>query len=132
MKRSLLLLPALLLSQGLKAEAFNECPAEAFLTQGSVPVTYGVDLVTGDYKILADDMGVSESVNGIGFNPVDRFGYGWSYEHDTVVRIHSDMSVEPLKVENISGTSSFYVGDMHPSNGKYYIYRTGSATGYSQ
>jgi len=51
MKKALLMLPLLLGSQGVIAEAFEECPAQAFLTQGSIPKTYGVDLVTGDYRV---------------------------------------------------------------------------------
>ena len=129
MKKALLLLPVLMSSQGVLAEAFEECPAPAFLTQGSIPKTYGVDLVTGDYRVLADDMGVTQSVNAIGFNPVDNFAYGWSYQHKGPVRIHADMSVEPLKVENISNASGFFVGDVHPENGKYYVYRRGSDVG---
>ena len=129
MKKTLLLLPALMLSQGIKAEAFEECPATAFLTQGSIPKTYGLNLVTGDYHLVADDMGVKQAVNAIGFNPIDQFAYGWSYEHKLPVRIHSDMSLEPLKVKNTAGSDGFYVGDVHPSNNKYYVYRQGSNNG---
>ncbi len=129
MKKTLLLLPALMLSQGLQAAAFEECPAKAFLTQGSVPTTYGVNLITGDYNIIPGDMGVNQPVNAIGFNPLDNFAYGWSYEHKTVVRIHSDMSLEALAVKDISGGQGFYTGDMHPSNGHYYVYRQGQNNG---
>jgi len=122
MKRTLLLLPAMMLSQGAQAEAFETCPAKAFLTQGSISTTYALNLVTGDYNIIADDMGTKSSINAIGFNPVDRFAYGWSYEHEKPARINADMQAEPLDVENIAGTN-FYVGDMHPSNGNYYVYR---------
>jgi len=129
MKKALLLLPVLMGSQGVLAEAFEECPAPAFLTQGSIAKTYGVDLVTGDYRVLAEDMGVTQSINAIGFNPVDNFGYGWSYQHQSPVRIHADMRAEPLKLDNISKSTGFYVGDVHPENGKYYVYRRGSAFG---
>jgi len=129
MKRALMLLPALMISQGVYAEAFEECPAKAFLTQGSVPKTYGVNLVTGDYTVIANDMGVNAAVNGIGFNPVDQYAYGWSYEHKRPARIHSDMSVEPLDVDDISPGQGFYVGDMHPSNNNYYVYRSGASYG---
>lgn len=119
----------MLLSQGVQAAAFEECPAKAFLTQGSVPKTYAVNLVTGDYNIIANDMGVKSPVNGIGFNPVDQFAYGWSYQHAKPARIHADMSVEPLDVELISSTKGFYVGDMHPTNSHYYVYKKGSGNG---
>jgi len=129
MKKTLLLLPALMLSQTLQAEAFEECPAKAFLTQGTVATTYSVNLITGDYSILAENLGVTAPVNAMGFNPVDNFAYGWSYEHHKPARIHADFSVEPLDVENIARSTDFFVGDMHPSNGNYYVYRRGSNNG---
>ena len=121
-------IPAILLSQSALAEAFNECPAQAFLTQGTSPQTYGLNLVTGDYTVLTSDMGTNNTLNGLGFNPVDQFIYGWSYEHGVPVRIHSDWQIEPLDVDNISG-KNFFVGDVHPSNNKYYVYRRGVAYG---
>ena len=128
-KRALLLIPVLVFSHGVKAEAFKGCPTKAFLTQGSIPKTYAVNLVTGDYNIVANDMGVTGPVNGIGFNPADNFAYGWSYKDKAPVRIHADMSVEILKVKNIAGTNKFHIGDMHPKNGNYYIYRQGYKNG---
>jgi len=129
MKRSLLILPVMFLSQGINAAAFEQCSTKAFLTQGTNATTYGVNLVTGDYHVLAKDMGVKESVNGIGFNPVDNFAYGWSYQHKSPVRIHSDFSLEPLDVQNLPENVNFYTGDMHPSNGKYYVHRRHSNAG---
>lgn len=132
MKKRLLaipaLLPGLLFSQSALAAAFNECPAQAFLTQGTSPTTYGLNLVTGNYNVLTNDMGTSKTLNGLGFNPVDQFIYGWSYEHGKPARIHSDWQIEPLDVDNSSG-KNFFVGDVHPSNNKYYVYRRGAAYG---
>ncbi len=108
--------------------AFDECPALAFLTQGTVPTTYSVDLVTGDFRVVAGDMQTKSPVNGLGFNPEDRYIYGWSYEHNVPVRVHDDFSIEPLAVNNIAGVG-FYVGDVTPSGSKYYVYRRGSAYG---
>jgi len=129
MKKSLLILPAMFLSQVINAAAFEECSTRAFLTQGSNATTYGLNLVTGDYHVVAEDLGVNESVNAIGFNPMDNFAYGWSYEHNSPVRIHSDFSLEPLDVQNLPENTNFFTGDMHPDNGKYYIHRRRQNTG---
>ena len=126
--RFLLAAPALLLATSVYAEPFNECPSKAFLTQGSVSGTYGVNLVTGDYQVLAQNMGLTSSINGLGFNPEDRFIYGWSYQHSKPARVHSDFSVEPLDVDNISG-ANFYVGDVSITDNKYYVYRNSNSAG---
>ncbi len=125
---SLSVLLAVSLSQNSWGAAFEDCPSQAFLTQGTVPTTYGVNLVTGGYRVIANDMGTNASVNGLGFNPEDRFIYGWSYEHNVPARVHSDFSVEPLAVDNIANVS-FYVGDVSVTGSKYYVYRRGSAYG---
>ena len=74
-----LLLSGLLLcaSQSVLADAFTECPSRAFLTQDAVAKTYGVNLVTGDYGLVQDDMGTKSKVNATGFNPNDQYLYGW-------------------------------------------------------
>jgi len=116
------------LSSNAWGAAFDSCPAQAFLTQGTVPTTYAVNLVTGGYRVIADDMGTRSSVNGLGFNPEDQFIYGWSYEHKVPARIHSDFSVEPLPVDNIAN-QNFYVGDVSAKGSKYYVYRRGASFG---
>ena len=126
-------LPALLLVQsffahGLMAAPFDSCPSDAYLVQGKLPRTFAVNLLSGDYQVAAEHLNVSKRVNAIGFNPIDQYIYGWSYEHQTVARIHGDFSVEPLQVENIPD-NNFYVGDMHPANNTYYAYRRGQNYG---
>ena len=125
-----LLISGLLLccSQSVLADAFNECPSRAFLTQDAVAKTYSVNLVTGDYGLLQDNMGTKSKVNATGFNPNDQFLYGWGYEKFKPVKIHNDFTVEYLDVENITGTN-FYVGDVSLTNNTYYVYRSGSSYG---
>ena len=65
------------LAPGAHAAAFQSCPSEGFLTQGSVPRTYAVDLVTGDYSIAASAHGTDRSLNAVGFNPNDQFLYAY-------------------------------------------------------
>lgn len=124
----ILLAGLLLTSQGAWADSFSECPSRAFLTQGAVASTYGINLVTGDYGLLQDKMGTKSKVNATGFNPNDQFLYGWGYEQKTLVRIHSDFTVEYLDVTN-NINDNFYVGDVSLTNNTYYAYRPGSAYG---
>ena len=126
--RYLFAIPFLLAAQTAFADPFVDCPAKAFLTQGSVPQTYSINLVTGDYRSLAPNMGTTSSVNGLGFNPNDRFIYGWGYEYNLPVRVHSDFQAEPMNVTNIAG-ANFYVGDVSSTLNKYFVYRKGANYG---
>ncbi len=126
--RKLLAVPVLLFAQSTWSAPFDSCPAQAFLTQGSRSQTYAVDLLTGDYRMLAEDMKTIKSINGLGFNPQDKYIYGWSYEFGRPARVHSDFSIEALNVDNIS-FANFYVGDVHPTNNHYYVYRKGASYG---
>ena len=129
-----LLLASSLYSQGVHAQeglaptAFVDCPAKAFLTQGKHPATYSVNLVTGNYNLVALSHGTTSSLNGIGFNTNDHFFYGWSYEHNQPARIHNDWQIEPLLGVN-STDSNYYVGDVSIVENKYYVYRRGSGYG---
>jgi len=129
MRRLLLASSLLLCSQAVLADAFTECPSRAFLTQDAVAKTYGVNLVTGDFGLLQDNMGTKSKVNATGFNPNDNFLYGWGYEKHKPVRIHSDLTVEYLDVDVISEGLDFYVGDVSLTNNTYYVYRRGQNNG---
>ena len=129
MRRLLLLGSLLCCSPTVLADAFTECPSRAFLTQDAVAKTYGVNLVTGDFGLLQDDMGTKSKVNGTGFNPNDNFMYGWGYEQHKPVRIHSDFTVEYLDVERTSEGLDFYVGDVSSTDNTYYVYRRGANNG---
>lgn len=126
--RKLLAVSTLFLAQSVIAAPFDSCSPDAYLTQGSVPQTYAVNLISGDFRVEASSMGTRRPVNATGFNPVDNYIYGWGYEYRSPVRVNSDMSVEPLDVNNIAGTH-FYVGDVHPRNNHYYVYRRGAKYG---
>jgi len=109
-------------------KAFDSCPSKAFLTQGSVPKTYAINLLTGNYVVQAESHGTSSGLNAVGFNPNDRFYYGWSYEHNEPVRVQNDWQLDPLQGVNITD-QNFYVGDVDTVSNKYYVYRRGSAYG---
>lgn len=112
----------------LAPTAFSECPSKAFLTQGRQPSTYSLNLVTGDYNVIALGHGTSSPLNAVGFNTHDQFFYGWSYEHKQPARIHNDWTIEPLDGVNTT-SSNFYVGDVSILENKYYVYRRGAQNG---
>ncbi|MAG75665.1 MAG: LruC domain-containing protein [Colwelliaceae bacterium] len=107
-----------------QAEAFTTCPSKAFLVQQSVAQLYGVNLVTGQYSLLASNLGTNNKINGVGFNFHDNYIYGWGYEWGTVVRIGNDYQAEPLYIDN-NPNSNFYVGDVALSENSYYFYKKG-------
>lgn len=132
--RRLLLTSLLLGSQAAWADPFLECPSRAFLTQDAVAKTYGVNLVTGDFGLLQDEMGTKGKVNATGFNPNDQYMYGWSYQYHVPARIHSDFTIEPLISSDEKDkygivNSDFYVGDVSLTNNTYYVYGPGSTKG---
>ena len=108
--------------------AFQECPAKAFLTQGKRPRTYAVNLVTGDYNVIALSHGTTSPLDGVGFNTNDNYFYGWSYEHKQPARIHNDWQIEPLEGVNITD-QNYFVGDVSIVENKYYVYRQGGGHG---
>jgi LruC domain-containing protein len=110
---------------GTVGSSFTACPTEAFLIQGKGSNTYGVNLATGYYSILSDDMGTTNGFNGVGFNLHDNYIYGWSYAHGTVAKVGSDYQINPIAVTNISG-KNFYVGDVAVNENAYYVYRRGT------
>lgn len=120
----------LLLSLSFEAQAqpFTTCPSKAFLIQDSVAKMYGVNLVTGNYSLLASDLGTNGKINGFGFNFHDNYLYGWGYEWGTPVRIGNDLQAQPLDVTNLPDTN-FYVGDVALHENAYYVYRGGSQFG---
>ena len=125
MMRKLLISTLLLLTQPVFGASFEECPAEAFLTQGRPAQLYGIDLASGAYQVLASDMGTSEKLNAIAFNVHDNYIYAWDYAAHTVARIGQDYQIEPLAVTN-RPNSDFYVGDISTRDNAYYLYRPGN------
>lgn len=57
--------------------SFAACPNEAFLVQDQPAKLYGVDLSTGSYTQLAEDMGTVGKLNAMSFSFHDRFLYAW-------------------------------------------------------
>jgi hypothetical protein len=108
----------------LNAAPFKSCPSNAFLMQQTVAQLYGVNLVTGDYSLLSNNLGTNDKINAIGFNFHDNYIYGWGYEWGTLVRIGDDYQATPITLANNPGVN-FYVGDIALSENSYYFYKKG-------
>ena len=122
-----ILLATLLSSNAAASESFNECPARAFLSQNTQAHLFDVNLVTGHYSLLSNQMG-AERINGIGFSTHDRYFYAWSYLHGRLARIGTDYQIVPLDMTNIASTN-FYVGDVSVEENAHYVYKRGSQYG---
>ena len=114
----------ILFSSHINASPFESCPSKAFLMQQSIAQLYGVNLVTGDYSLIASDLGTTNKINAVGFNFHDNYIYGWGYEWGTLVRIGGDYQANPLTLIDNPGVN-FYVGDIALNENSYYFYRKG-------
>ncbi|WP_246028393.1 hypothetical protein [Shewanella atlantica] len=119
----------LLLSQGTSwAAEFASCPTQAFIIQtpSSVPISYGVELATGSYVILSNDMNRLKAYNGVGFNYHDNYIYGWDYESSTLGKTGDDYIITPLNVTKDSSAAAagnFFVGDIAIDENVWYGYK---------
>jgi LruC domain-containing protein len=118
----------ILANSTLSAAPFQSCPSKAFLMQQSVAELYGVNLVTGNYSLISDNLGTTDKINAVGFNFYDNYIYGWGYEWGTLVRIGSDFQAIPIALENNPGVN-FYVGDVALNENSYYFYKKGASYG---
>jgi len=112
-----------------KAQPFDTCPSKAFLFQGNPVTVYAVNLVSGSYEVLQDDVGMAANINGVGFNDHikddgtnQRYMYGFSTTTLQLVRLDKDFQATVLPITN-QPDGSFYVGDVYQNH--YYMYRTG-------
>lgn len=103
---------------------FESCPSKAFLMQQQVAQLYGVNLVTGEYSVLSDNLGTNDKINAVGFNFHDNYIYGWGYEWGTIVKIGDDFQAYPLEIEGNPGVN-FFVGDTSLSENAYFFYKKG-------
>lgn len=107
----------------VRAEAFDACPTEAFLSQYINNATHykAVDLATGAITTLQANDGLNtESINGLAFNEADRYVYGFNMSTRTLVRFDNQFSATTLAFNN-PPSNTFYVADI--MDNKYYFYR---------
>ncbi|PKG58679.1 LruC domain-containing protein [Shewanella sp. Choline-02u-19] len=125
------LILSLLISANVNAsEPFSACPTEAFVIQkqSNTPKSYGVNLATGSYTVLSDDMGTGSGYNGVGFNYHDNYIYGWDYSNATLGRAGDDYQIAALNVikdASAAAAGNFYVGDVAVTENIWYGYRKG-------
>ena len=114
---------ALLLSASPYAasQAFDTCPSKAYLFQGTPVAVYGINLVSGANSLLQDNTGIDGNINGVGFNPADRYIYGFNTTLFSVVRLGQDFQAQTLNVSGLPSGKTFFVGDVF--NNAYYLYR---------
>lgn len=127
-QKILLILSLFILSNGVLAEPFNDCPSDAFLVQDTVAKLYGIDLATGHYQLLSSDMGTTGKLNALAFNFHDNYLYAWNYLGGTVTRIDNTYQVTDLELSGLEG-QGFYIGDIALATNTYYVYRPGSSGG---
>lgn len=122
------ILLSLLFAFSASGSPFESCPSKAFLIQQQIAKLYGVNLVTGNYSLLSDDLGTNDKINAVGFNFHDNYLYGWGYQWGTLIRIGSDYQATPLTLENNPGIN-FFVGDVALHENSYYFYKKGTDYG---
>ncbi|MBW8192492.1 LruC domain-containing protein [Neiella marina] len=118
-----------LASPPAQATPFTECPTPAFLVQKNVAEMFGVNLATGYYQTLASNMGTSGKLNAMGFSLHDNYMYGWSREHNTLVKINAAYQIEPLTLSGDAPNLSFFVGDVALAENAHYLYMRGAGKG---
>ena len=77
--------------------------------------------MTGSYSLLEDYVGIDGNINGVGFNFIDRYIYGFNTSSLSVVRISKDFQATELNVSGLPADKTFFVGDV--ADNYYYIYR---------
>ncbi|AQS39006.1 hypothetical protein Sps_03891 [Shewanella psychrophila] len=123
----LLAVSSLIAFDSISAE-FETCPTQAFIIQtpSSVPVAYGVELATGSYVVLSNDMNRLASYNGVGFNYHDNYIYGWDYEASTLGKTGDDYVINALTMTKDAASTAagnFFVGDIAIHENVWYGYR---------
>ena len=105
----------------LQATPFTECPSKAFLFQSNNVQIYGVNLLTGNYSLLEDYVGIDGNINAVGFNFDDRYIYGFNTSSFEVVKVGGDFQATVLPVSGLPADKTFFVGDV--ADNFYYVYR---------
>ncbi|MCK8043449.1 LruC domain-containing protein [Shewanella sp. 1CM18E] len=125
-----LILSVLISANVSASDPFSSCPTEAFVIQkqSNTPKSYGVNLATGSYVVLSNDMGTGNGYNGVGFNYHDNYLYGWDYASGSLGRTGDDYQIVALTVNKDASAATagnFYVGDVAISENTWYGYRKG-------
>ena len=90
---------------------FKTCPSDAFLAQKRPTDLYGVNLVTGNTYVLANNW--NAYTNGIGFSLLDNYVYGYDAGNNNghINSIDSAFNIVSLPVQGLGNVGAF-VGDV--------------------
>ncbi len=105
----------------INADPFENCPSKAFLFQGNNVQIFDVNLLTGSYSLIQDDVGMDGNVNAAGFRFADRYIYAFNTSSLKVVRLNKTFQATELSVSGLPADTKFFVGDV--VDNYYYIYR---------
>ncbi|KAL1889087.1 hypothetical protein Sste5346_009152 [Sporothrix stenoceras] len=102
------------------------CDKYGYLIQSQALIQ--IDLASGDYTTITEDVGSSGLVNALGYNVLDNYLYGRDAGNNYIVRIGADGTSEKVTAltENVAGV----VGDI--DNEGNYWYATGEVTSWYQ
>ena len=115
-------------SQYAYGSSFDTCLNESFLIQDSMPKLFKLDLSTGYYYLVSQQLGTQDKLNASGFNTHDNYLYAWSYEQQTLIQLGKNNYSQPLNVLNVSG-EKFYAGDVAINENVYYAYQNDPESG---
>jgi uncharacterized repeat protein (TIGR01451 family) len=105
-------------AQGASAAPFS-CNAFGYLFQTDTPTSphlvQQIDLATGEYTELGQ---TADQVNGVGYNTLDNYFYGSDFDTEQIVKINSDLSLEPVPTP--AGVARDLIGDFDEA-GHYWV-----------
>ena len=104
----------------VSAAAFAACDPRGFLFEQEgvqPPAVYSVDLVTGQEELVGNP---PVDFNGVGYNELDDFIYGFDRVTNELVRIHSDFTSEQVVLTpSLPANAELIIGDID-NNGHYW------------
>ncbi|MFC6095439.1 hypothetical protein ACFPVY_02180 [Flavobacterium qiangtangense] len=95
----------------------NAGPSSNFVTS-----LYGFNLASGDEQIIRQPLiasGPNQFINGVGYNLIDDYIYGFRYNTNQIVRIGANGDVQLLSINGLTG--SYPAGDVS-DDGVLYLY----------
>lgn len=94
---------------GASAASF-QCDAFGYLfqteTSTSPHLVEQIDLATGEYTELGQ---TADQLNGVGYNTLDNYFYASDFDTNEIVKVNSDLSLEPVPTP--AGFSKSHIGD---------------------
>jgi fimbrial isopeptide formation D2 family protein len=122
--------------QQSSAAPFADCNTNGLLYQypnGTDTTVYSIDMVTGQSDPSSTPTPTPQisgrTINAIGYNVTDNFVYGWDNTNDTLVRIHSDFTVEEITINGFTTATTIIIGDVDENGYYWFVVGNGTANG---